>query len=240
MNPNVIMIMMMVIMRVKIPAFMYNEGRALTRRVIVDHFPLSGDRYVEPFTGSGNVFYEARSRKLAFGLWHLNDTNTFLSDLQECNLLSFPSKVDRDVFNNWKETDTPESRVFARAVSFNGWGYEHGFIGAQGYDRGSFLESCWLARTQLKTAKIYCSPWTYLPLSRLRERDFVYFDPPINFNIGPDDTDGCQHGKLMDKIDVARFKWVLTHRPNALYDRRLADYERIQIFDNLTLWKNKH
>jgi site-specific DNA-adenine methylase len=57
----------------KIP---YPGGKARMASTLVSFMPQSGQTYVEPFAGRGNVFWAAAASGLKFDHWHLNDIRT--------------------------------------------------------------------------------------------------------------------------------------------------------------------
>jgi hypothetical protein len=80
-------------------------------------------------------------------------------------------------------------------------------------------------------------PWDYIPFGRLRANDFVYFDPPI-YGHHDANYDQIDHKQLIDIIFKAKFRWVLTHAPNAWISNHLRNYKHVVLDKKLHLWKN--
>jgi site-specific DNA-adenine methylase len=221
----------------RVPSFRYYDGRAKERIKIVDYFPSQGKIYLEPFAGAGNVFFEVRQRRLRYDEWWLNDISSFLSDVTDCRLNAFPSVVERETFDWWKDQNTPESRVLERAISYGGRGYFSGFIGSNSYNRDSILESCWLARSALYGTVITHYDWETISWNNFDSSDFVYFDPPT-YATSTKAYPPISHQRLLDLLNTAKFKWCLTGVPNYLYTQDLKFKTNEIISRDLEIWLN--
>lgn len=217
--------------RIKTPAFNYPDGKAKYRHRIVDQFPKRGRVYCEPFAGAGNVFYEACSRGLSYDEWFLNDHMPFLVNLTLCKMGQFPSIVNRKVFEKWAITNTPEADVLARAITYNGWGYQAGFIGSTAYNRGRLLNAVWAAKTMLKKAVITADDWDTINYHSFTSADFVYFDPPTR------DFD-CV--KLVEVLHEAKFNWLLTRQASVWLTSELGCFQHLPGGPGFDIWKNFH
>jgi len=225
-------------MKVRCPSFRWHEGRARERQQIVDLFPKNGRSYIEPFAGSGNVFYEVINRRLHFKDYCLNDTQSFLFDVERCKMGQFPVTVSRKSYEEWKKTDTPESRVLARAITYGGKGYFAGFIGVNGYNRDTLLEAVWLARSMLKKAFLKKRDWSEFNYPAFGSFDFIYFDPPSRTDDQGKLAGLIDHEALVRLVRHASFKWVLTHKPSGYYAARLQDYGYTSLGLSLGAWRN--
>jgi site-specific DNA-adenine methylase len=220
--------------KIRTPFFRYYEGKYRERNRIVDHFPNRGQLYLEPFAGSGNVYYEFKRRKPKFDGYWLNDCQPFLQNLEICKMGQFPVVADRETYDKWAATDTPESDVLARAITYNGWGYWAGFIGEQSYNRDSLLESVFLAQPMLKTVTITCMSWDEIDYTGFTEADFLYFDPPTRKSTQP----RISEYHLVELLHSAKFRWALTHPSDSWYNNELTRFKHTLISNKLYLWKN--
>lgn len=223
--------------KIRVPSFRFHDGRAKERISITHFFPKGGDRYFEPFAGAGNVFFEAYKRRLDFKYWLLNDTHPFLNDLTRCRLNEFPSIVDRECFDSWAKSQYPEAEVLARAISYGGKGYHAGFIGSNSYNRDSFLESCWVARSILKHIDLQNHDWQYFDYDAYDGSDFLYFDPP-QYAMPTKAYTQIKHKDLINLLKKASFLWCLTGVPNDLYSKDLHAVTTGLINKKIQIWTN--
>lgn len=213
----------------KTPSFRYMGGKSRLRKWLVEHFPKEGNTYVEPFVGRGNVFYWAR-QVLKFSTWHLNDIDTaFFRALLEVDLATLPESVDRESFKNFKNNRDAVSIVIEPRITFAGKGYEAGFDASTGrhapYTGKCYREVCGNARQLLEGVKITELDWE-AALSGYGEGDFVYLDPP--YITGKTPYPGIKHGKLVEILNDAPFKWALSGYTSELYTEKLK-FERMVI-----------
>ena len=117
----------------KIPAFRYPGGKARLAQRIVDLMPQTGDIYLEPFCGLGNVFWRA-SQQLNYKAWWLNDLRTweFLEAVKRSGYnFNMPYDTNlKDLKDRYKweyETSRSDASIILQYyLTFNGEGFGNG------------------------------------------------------------------------------------------------------------------
>lgn len=213
------------------PAFRHMGGKARLRKWLVDHFPDSGEIYLEPFAGKGNVFFEAR-QQLNFSQWILTDYDTkFLNALMDADLNALPAKVDREDFEYWRSGKGPITTLIEPRITYAGKGYRYGFSGSSGthvgYSGPIYKRVCEAARLLLANAQIAESHWEDALVNL--NPTFTYLDPPYYGTVAS--YENVDHVRLVEVLNNAQFSWALSGYHNPLYDARLQfkcrfEYER--------------
>jgi len=214
-----------------IPAFRHMGGKARLRRWLVNMFPLSCTRYIEPFAGKGNVYFLARYC-LSAQQWILADTDVkFLNALLTANFEDLPERVEKADFAHWKASESDLAYLLEPRITFAGKGYRFGYSGSSGthvgYSGKSYKPVCMAARLILSDCQIIASDFSPV-LDSCGEGDFVYLDPPYY------GTNSCysniDHEHLVDKLNNAKFRWALSGYENPVYSRlnytNLFQFER--------------
>lgn len=250
--------------KMKTPGFAYPGGKARARQWILDHAPISGRRYIEPFAGRGNVFFLARTT-LDFREWYLNDRSTydFLRAIQTkahtfpTNWYGIGTREQYNYFSRLPPT-APDYSVALMAeppLTFAGGGWDAGFNDSSKHkDRfcfGRYRETLQVAQNLLHSVKLSCDDFTaFLDSLDLESNDFVYLDPPYmgTNNKGYDDI-GLNYPRFAERLARAKYRWVLTEYANSFYTqylgRPIAERETISRSDTSNslkrteyLWRN--
>lgn len=194
-------------------------GKVRLRKWLVSHFPASGNKYVEPFAGRGNVFFQAR-KDLRFMAWHISDVDvSFFTALRDANLDDLPARVTKSDFNVWKTSTSPVAKLIESRITFAGKGYRFGFDGGDPshppYRGDLYKPLCEEARRLLADVHITEASWDQWDYDSLTADDFVYFDPPYyGTNASYPNID---HEKLVRTINGLRCRWALSGYDNAVY-----------------------
>lgn len=222
---------------VKIPTFRYMGGKARIRSWVVDKFPKSGNTYVEPFCGAGNVFYLVKS-KLNFREYWLNDKYSSLAaSILNLEPSSLPEKVDRSLFTQLRERAKlydSLALVLEPRITFAGKGYAAGFqkddlSDYARYSKENYLPVLEAAKNLLSDVKITSLEWKEV-FDSLSADTFVYCDPPY---FGTKASyPNIDHEMLVDVLNSAKYRWALSGYDNALYDANLQFKNKYQIERN--------
>lgn len=205
------------------PSFRFVGGKSRLRNWLVSHFPPSGDLYLEPFAGRGNVFFKAYE-SLKFNKWHLNDLDaSFLKSLTKVDLSQLPQQVNRDDFAVWKNKNDDIAKVIEPRVTFAGKGYKAGYSGTsgnhKGYNRDLYCKTCQSAKDLLSNVKVTQLSWENLNIQEIGKNDFVYCDPPYFNTEGP--YPNINHTKLISVLNSAGCRWAISGYVGELYDSKL-------------------
>lgn len=208
------------------PSFRYMGGKARLCKWLVSHFPQSGRKYIEPFAGLGNVFYQAR-KDLNFQEWELSDLDvSFLRALLIENFDLLPAAVSREEFQQWARATGEQvgiARLIEPKITFAGKGYKHGFDGGHPshppYNGRLHRLLCEEARRLLQGVLVREMSWEAIDFDGLTAEDFVYLDPPY---FG---TKACypqiDHERLVAVLNQAKFRWALSGYNCSLYESQL-------------------
>lgn len=201
--------------------FSHPGGKARIRETLYQFFPESGRKYLEPFAGRGNVFFEWYKRS-TFTSYQLNDLNyaTFFTALKQADLTQLPFEVNEFNFevwqNRWLASD-PIAHILEPKITFRGKGYPAGY-GDKHYNKGNYQNICSQAQEILKDSRIIISrsDWAHLDYDNLNEEDFVYLDPPYykTSGVGYGNID---HTELLARLSEVNFRWVLSGYESDLY-----------------------
>lgn len=218
------------------PAFRHMGGKARLRKWLVDHFPDSGQFYIEPFAGKGNVFFHA-VQHLSFQWWELNDLDAkFLYCLRTADLGRLPESVSKDEFSVWKTRAAdgdPIAQLIEPRITFAGKGYAFGHSGHSGshvgYTGENYSKVCQEARRLLERVT-YIKQRDWSETLELTDHScFVYLDPPYYGTQAA--YKNIDHEHLIRVLNQSKFSWALSGYRNNLYDTRLEfkcrfEYER--------------
>lgn len=206
-------------------------GKARLRKWLVEHFPESGQFYIEPFAGKGNVFFHA-VQHLNFQWWELNDLDCrFLWALLSADLDLLPESVSKEEFVNWKQRaaeSDPVALLIEPRITYAGKGYKYGYSGHSGTHVGycghNYRVMCESARRLL--AKTGRGSYLYIKQRDWREtldladhECFVYLDPPYHGTTAA--YQNIDHHALIDKLNAADYLWAVSGYRSDLYDGRL-------------------
>jgi site-specific DNA-adenine methylase len=210
--------------------FPYPGGKAKILDWLLPQFPQTGRRYVEPFAGRGNVFFEFFQRAL-FESYHLNDLNTgnFFQALARCPIDDLPrSQEDVDLsFEMWQTRATlldPVALSIEPFATFRGKGYSSGRHDRYTYKKAS--NRILAAQNILQQSNVTWSKqdWVWLPWDEYNEYDFLYVDPPY---IREDSTGygDINHSELCKRLLASSAGWVLSGYDNEVYRQYLGKPE---------------
>lgn len=205
------------------PSFRYMGGKSRLRGWLLQYFPASGNLYMEPFAGRGNVFFEARKR-LKFKKWWLNDLDSsFLVALSKADLDSLPQDVNKRDFDAWKHKNDDIAKILEPRITFGGKGYKAGYSGTsgthKGYCKDLYGKTCQSAKELLIDVKVTQLSWEQLGITKLRNNDFIYCDPPYIDTKAP--YPNIKHEYLVKTLNASSCKWALSGYSNDLYDSKL-------------------
>lgn len=208
-----------------VPAFRYVGGKARLRAWLLGHFPQSGDLYVEPFVGLGNVFYAAHAA-LDFGAWLLSDIDvSFFDALRTVDLAQLPPTVSREEYAHWKTARNGIARLIEPRVTFGGKGYKYGYSGSSGthvgYSAEFYRPVCAAARSAVSdpAVTIRQHSWDGVPWDRFTPRTFVYLDPPYYGAEAP--YPNIDHEALIDRLNGLECRWAISGYDAGPYTTRL-------------------
>lgn len=197
---------------VRTPSFRYMGGKVRLRSWLISHFPQHGNKYIELFSGPGNVFFQAK-KSLNFNSWHLNDINIkLLKSLLSANLEELPLNVKtKEEFNYYKNAHNDISNIIEPRITFAGKGYKSGFDKGDTkhprYTRRLYKDTCNEAVRLLEGVHLSNLDWESYNLD-LTFDDFVYLDPPYyNTKICYPNID---HLKLIEVLNGSNFKWAMS------------------------------
>ena len=209
--------------------FGYPGGKARMVNWLFNYFPKEGNIYVEPFAGTGNVFFAAR-QTLHFKKWHINDQHNFnfLKSLINVDPESLPDRVSPEDFENWKTDKTDVATVISPRITFLSKGYNYGYSGDRGthigYRGEKYKPMVKSAQDLLNSPKVEVTGlhWEALPFKTYTMQDFVYFDPPYygTESIYPN----IDHDALLKELKSAKYRWVLSGYDTTLYKKAIGKY----------------
>jgi len=234
--------------------FPYPGGKAKILDWLLPKFPQTGRRYVEPFAGRGNVFFELFQQAL-FESYHLNDLNTgeFFKALARCPLDDLPRRQeDVDLnFETWQTRASlldPVALAIEPFATFRGKGYSSGRHDRYVYSKVSNRVAA--AQNILLQANVTWSKqdWVWLPWDQYDEHDFIYLDPPYirEEGVGYNDID---HVELCKRLLACEGNWILSGYDNEIYrnylgapddtlDRRLEMSDKLNASATECVWSN--
>jgi len=189
------------------PSFKYPGGKATIRSEILPYIPVEGSCYIEPFAGSGNMFFLVKEH-CDFEDWRLNDLNSynFLCALRDSDL----SELGDYDFEMLRVANTPVAAVLEYHVTVLSKGYKHGGSGARCTER--FTSNCYRAQELLQGVLLFNHQWYELEYPT---DCFAYFDPPY---YGSYTHYGqIDHEALLQFLMAADFDWILSGYFNDLY-----------------------
>ena len=114
----------------KIPCLPYPGGKGRMAKHIVAYAPKTGQQYVEPFAGRGNVFWTA-ANLCKFDTWWLNDTATipFFEALQSDGDTVLVPERTKELYYKLREAydkDDKTAILLEPYITFSGGGYKNG------------------------------------------------------------------------------------------------------------------
>lgn len=204
----------------KNPCFAYPGGKAEKRKWILSHVPPGKHyaRYIEPFAGRANVFFQAKDQIKANAYW-LNDKYAvdFLRAVQQIteNEISFfqnlPSQIDATIAKALHDRNDRVGLIAEPLVCFGGGRRESGCSVKTGRWKhtASFVKDLIAARDMLAGVRLTEFDYSDV-LSQCMEGDFVYIDPPY-CNCDARSYDGDFPVELLARqLESARFDWLLS------------------------------
>lgn len=209
-------------------------GKSRLRKWLLTHFNESGYKYLEPFVGLGNVFFQAK-KELNYKEWYLGDINvSFLLAVLNADLDKLPNRVNKIDFDYWKNSGCFISKAIEPAITFAGKGYKHGFDGGHPshppYNGELYLAKLKEARYLLNGVVIKEKSWDEWDYSDFSLNDFIYFDPPY-FETKAS-YPNIDHVKLVGFLNTSNFCWALSGYDNELYRSNLKFSFKCEIIRN--------
>lgn len=198
-------------------------GKARLRSWLMQYFPPTGNLYMEPFAGRGNVFYKAYTT-LSFKEWHLNDIDiSFFNALLKADLNLLPQQVTKDDFEYWKNQKDDVAKLIEPRVTYAGKGYKAGYSGTSGTHKGYagdlYCKTCQAAKDLLQDVKVTQLSWENLGIEKLNGNDFVYCDPPYYETKAS--YNNVNHPDLIRVLNSSGCRWAISNYSNSLYDENL-------------------
>lgn len=213
---------------IKTPSFRYMGGKSRLRKWLLSYFPKTGRKYIEPFAGLGNVFFQAK-KDLKFEEWHLGDIDiSFFIAMLNANFDDLPDKVSKNDFLVWRNINNSISKIIEPKITFAGKGYQAGFDGGHishpPYNGKLHRIICEEARRLLFDVNVKEISWEKQDYAGLTYKDFVYFDPPY---FGTKASyPNINHMELVKLLNTATFRWALSGYDNELYSSSLKFTDR--------------
>lgn len=215
----------------RFPTIPYPGGKGRLAPLLIDMMPRSGDLYLEPFAGRGNVFWTAASFGLSFHRWQLNDLRTapFFEAIRLVgDSYIVPERSKEEYYRQWElfKQNDPSGIIMEPQLTFGGGGYGSGGPGgkkgatAQGYTKT--LRVCH-ALMQSTNVTITNLDWRSLPWESLSPDAFVYLDPPYReADVRAYNPGDVNHEELVRVLLTAKFRWMLSEYSNDLYTTHLG------------------
>jgi DNA adenine methylase len=210
----------------EVPTFAYPGGKAKLAKRIAAMLP-SGKRFVEPFAGRGNIYFQVAALGMYDSYW-LNDLQTapFLNTLRIAHILSVPKPGKESLYKyravSRDETKSPLSRKHALLLEpylcWNGGKYGQSGGTRRGTQAG-YYKKLRLASDILRSTDAQLTRLDYRDvLAQCGEADVVYLDPPyINANVKAYTEKTLDHRQMVEILKNANFKWVLSEYEQPLY-----------------------
>ena len=174
------------------PTFKMHGSKARTAPWLVNFFPQKFERWIEPFTGRGNVFFRTATSGLMFESACLNDIGThhFLMALRDhAGNFDFVDNapIDKTLWKAWMEApESPEKHLAESYVARFGDTFKMGpntTCHRNGHSRENTIKRMKAARELLneKHAMITNRDWEeFLKEIAPGINDVVYLDPPYD------------------------------------------------------------
>jgi DNA adenine methylase len=208
----------------KLPGFAYPGGKNRLSKKIVAEMPRSGDNYVEPFAGRGNVSFAALTT-LQYESWQLNDIRMapfFNAIVSHGNTIEVPEHTFEEFLSQKQAavTGDPIALLLAPYLTYSGSGYGAGYRSAKGSPLRHHYETTLRRAHQILglTQPLITNVDWEKTVADLGENDFVYLDPPylgaIVHGYGPKDLD---HLEMIAILQAAKFRWLLSEYDQPLY-----------------------
>lgn len=211
------------------PSFAYMGGKVRMREWLIDHFPFTGNRYIELFAGLGNVYYAAVNN-LHYQHWILNDkyTEEFFNGVKSADLSELPERLtegDELLLPMQYENGDHQERLIAKLlehkITLGGKGYKKGGVRKDMFDRyvkDRFAHQIIHTRDLLRKAKLYFLDWELFlrsAWSELLPEDFIYLDPPYYDTVAT--YPNIDHPRLIKILTRLKCKWALSGYDSFMY-----------------------
>lgn len=219
----------------KIPSYAYMGGKVRMRNWLIDHFPFTGNRYIELFAGLGNVYYAA-ANSLFFSNWILNDkyTEEFFNGVKFADLSLLPERLtdEDEIFLPMQyENGTVQEKLIAKLlehkITLGGKGFKKG--GYRTHMQGRYVQERFAhkiiqTRSLLQKARLYFLHWEdFLKqiTPKLHAEDFIYCDPPYYDTTAT--YPNINHGKFISILTRLKCRWAISGYDSFMY--RNFDYK---------------
>ncbi|MCD7780928.1 MAG: DNA adenine methylase [Candidatus Gastranaerophilales bacterium] len=228
---------------------------------LIKNMPKSYNRYFEPFIGGGALFFELQPENAyisdmneeLINLYQVvrDNVDELIIDLQrhEVSKKYFMRirNIDRtDKYENWSDIQKASRFIYLNRTCFNGM-YR---VNSQGqfnvpfghYKNPRIIDENNLLNCSelLKKTEIRCADFSEV-LSKVRNGDFVYFDPPyVPLNETSSFTSYTKDGfdidmqfklrEVCDELDSIGVKFMLSNSDTELANELYANYEIKKVF----------
>lgn len=140
-----------------------------------------------------------------------------------------PERTRQNYYSLWQKYKQQDaaSILLEPYITFSGGGYGSGGFGnLRGATRLGYERKLRQAHSLLNSrdVKITQLDWDEMGLNKLTEQDFVYFDPPyIAADVRSYSKKTINYERLVQVLENARFRWVLSEYESPLYLERLGE-----------------
>jgi site-specific DNA-adenine methylase len=217
------------ILKSEIPSFPYPGGKGRLSSKIVEYIPKKGRKFIDLFSGRGNVTFRAIAEELGYNEWVLNDINMapFFRAIRDygAEFRATPiTKAEYYRLGELAKQGDPHAWLMEPFLCYNGGRYFVNWTKGAGGGRRkpeSITNVVRLAHRLLveKQVRITDMDWLdCLKAENLGPDDFVFVDAPyIGCDVDAYSAESICPTELIEYLQKAPFPWVFTEYEQPLY-----------------------